>query len=155
MTPGSLLPMWDSPDHQTQISRGLHPLSVPPPCAHHPPRGSNPSSPLSLITLSEVGPKLSPHGQAAPSHGTLCPGVAVTCAEVCDLCIRLSPPRTLGLRLGGYPPALTSELPGSFRFLCLCRSSFLLGSDFLFPPYLCPTDSSFFFKDPSHMLPPL
>ena len=33
MTPGSLLPMWDSPDHQTQISRGLHPLSVPPPCA--------------------------------------------------------------------------------------------------------------------------
>lgn len=91
MTYGSLLPIWDSPDHQTQISRGLSPLSVPPPCAHHPPRDSSPSSPLSLITLSEVGPKPSPHGQAAPLHGTLCSGVAVTCAEVCDLCVRLSP----------------------------------------------------------------
>lgn len=56
------------------------------------------------------------------------------------------PPRTLVLRLGGYPPALTSDLPGSFRFLCLCSSSFLLGSDFLSPPYLCPTDSSLFLK---------
>lgn len=73
------------------LCRGLHPLSVPPPCAYHHPWGSNPSSPLSLITVSEVGPKLSPHGQAAPSHSTLCPGVAVTCAEVRDLCIRLSP----------------------------------------------------------------
>ena len=31
MTYGSLLPIWDSPDHQTQISRGLNPLSVPHP----------------------------------------------------------------------------------------------------------------------------
>lgn len=50
------------------------------------------------------------------------------------------------LRPGGCPPALTSDLPGSFRFLCLCRSSFLLGSDFLSPPYLCSTDTSFFLK---------